>query len=417
MTNQEIVNIFNEIIKKSNFFATSEEVNQWLAINELYVLYGNYEEIKQLALFEICKHIESVLNSLKDILSVSSITEFDNELINVKKSQKKFQLSSVKKSNDSVYSVQCKEKLINEIVAISESEYYKACITIKSILNDIVLHRKSLMETDFVLKNENKKLTVKEKIELFIKKRRIKYLVHFTAEYNLKSILKYGIIPTTILDSKNLLYKENYHKKSSFERKTVCLSISKPDKYRLNKFQDKYSKRRYCLIFINPKILLDKFDLASFYSVNHNNYENKGLTQLERLHEMFVDLVTNHSIAVSRNNRLALNKTTDESAEILFNGIISPMYIENVYYADESLVDYRVLPDPNDIEMSSEYEIAEAFPELNYVCSTYINLSQPKTHDHGAITNHFFNWDEEGDADLDSGYLEDVDVDEAYEYF
>ena len=45
MTNQEIVNIFNEIIKKSNFFATSEEVNQWLAINELYVLYGNYEEI------------------------------------------------------------------------------------------------------------------------------------------------------------------------------------------------------------------------------------------------------------------------------------------------------------------------------------------------------------------------------------
>lgn len=70
------------------------------------------------------------------------------------------------------------------------------------------------------------------------------------------------------------------------------------------------------------------------------------------------------------------------------------------------------------IKKGRRYTLVELLDDeiaTNYSRNEYNDGEQH--HLFGSIMNHYYDWDEDGEADLDFGYLEDLEDEEAYEYF
>ncbi len=179
----------------------------------------------------------------------------------------------------------------------------------------------------------------KQKIKDEVIRRKIPYLVHFTHENNILSILKNGLIPRTKLEEDGIEFTYNdpiraETLKYKLDFKGVCLSIAHPNTYLLEKFRrDKQLMHRNVVILrLNSKILWEKNVLFC-----ETNAAKKGYN-LGYSYEHFCSLFNPTCGGYSREEGLADYFPTNIQAELICVDIIEPSYFLDIVYYKNSKI-------------------------------------------------------------------------------
>ncbi len=166
-----------------------------------------------------------------------------------------------------------------------------------------------------------------------IRQRCITRLVHFTEASNIESIIKFGLLPRDMLNSIEFDY--NDENRNDGYTNAICLSVENPNVFLLNSYKNKYPKKKYKLITINPSILYSSFinneriELVPRFYCNYNaaaKYTSKSRTDIDI---MFSNQVQTYYYIFNRKGRKDSEPTCNQ-AEILFFGRIPPEYIESI---------------------------------------------------------------------------------------
>lgn len=211
--------------------------------------------------------------------------------------------------------------------------------------------------------SEKARLIKNRIINFILKRRRIKYLVHFTRVENIKSILEYGIVP--VIDHTNYSIKatindklriDNYPSASSF-------SVEFPN-YKLFYYyrSEKYCNTDWLVIRIKPEILTSKNNEVYFCQTNAANLANRNLgVSAEYFENMFSETIITK--AGQRINRIDLGipekYSTDPQAEILIEGIISPEYFYSLSFENKGAIDKSNI-DINNVSNKIKLEVGSA---------------------------------------------------------
>lgn len=171
-----------------------------------------------------------------------------------------------------------------------------------------------------------------KELELFLKERNIVQLVHFSNKKNHDSILKYGLLPRSVLDAKGIKYFYNDEKRIDFYCDAICLSITKENVCLKNEY--KRNKNEFEVWYIDPKILLKSSVKRIYCQTNAANSNGKKGRTIEDFKSMFDDVVTYNVVSkdsvrtiMRKDYNRKINETTDEQAEILFFNQIPSEYI------------------------------------------------------------------------------------------
>lgn len=167
-----------------------------------------------------------------------------------------------------------------------------------------------------------------------INNRNIKYLIHFTSEENIDSIIQNGLIPRGLIDLNKCIVNDEirldgYLNYSSF-------SIGFPNFKMLWKYRNE-KNTKYCIIGFNVNLLLDKECLFCFTNAASSHILKLSINELkgkEAFNKMYEDNVLGY-------DREELNLPdawpTDPQAEVLIKGIIEPTYILGINFNDDEL--------------------------------------------------------------------------------
>lgn len=174
-------------------------------------------------------------------------------------------------------------------------------------------------------------------IKEIIKKRNIKWLCHFTPRENLEFIKKDGLQPRNLITHQ---YQVTDTGRFDRFKNSICLSISKPNKWIFDK--KKESGLDLCLLLISPDILFEKECLFYPHNAATASYRNIDINELkgyQALENLFLPSISyqksNLPIQTSyRNDYLLDCETTSDQAEVQCLDIIEPKYIE--YILDEN---------------------------------------------------------------------------------
>jgi hypothetical protein len=212
-----------------------------------------------------------------------------------------------------------------------------------------ILEFSHMEEFDVDLLEEGRQFFIKEDIvdkvllrfeinspKYVLKDRFITRLIHFTDEENIENILKYGIMPRKSLISNNINFKYNDSARLDGHQDSVCLSVENPNDRLLKAFKQRYPKRKFKVLTINPAILYssfimndEKLSLTKRYYCNYNAAANKTLKSLSDINIMYSEQVQTYYITYTRHD-LSDNIPTSSQAEILFFGVIPPEFIDSI---------------------------------------------------------------------------------------
>lgn len=209
----------------------------------------------------------------------------------------------------------------------------------------------------------------KNSCKVLLHKKKIKNLIHFTDIDNLKSILNIGIAPKQTLMEKNITYIFNDYKRLDNRLDCVCLSVEFPNKDLLDTFKTKYNKK-YCIIVLDAESVLLNNKNKKYYVYCNAAREDarewlKGETLCQDTYfwKMFTEDNTDvrlHCQYTRSSKYLKEYLPTNEQAEILYQGVISPKYIKEVYFeSTDALNEFKKTID------------SECIPKgINLVCNT-----------------------------------------------
>ena len=207
---------------------------------------------------------------------------------------------------------------------------------------------KKIVNENFSRKYNNYKFTLRNcsyelkarKIKEFLNYRGIKYLIHITDKSNLNNILKYGLLPVDELKERSIPFSRN--DENRFEKdgmKAICLSVTRENKKLINKFCLDGKMKNPVKLYIDASILFEKCLVDIRYcqtnAATKTGYQGEDLIDFQlmfsdRVSYKLVDSQT--PIIKFRDEYMPKNFTTDEAAEILFYGTISPKYIRKYEY-------------------------------------------------------------------------------------
>ncbi|PIE46030.1 MAG: hypothetical protein CSA45_00910 [Gammaproteobacteria bacterium] len=180
---------------------------------------------------------------------------------------------------------------------------------------------------------------INKEIKKIVEDKDIQWLCHFTPRSNLENIKKFGLLPRNQLGK----YSDITATLTDITRydghlDTICLSISKPNKWMFEKKQREGFD--LCLLLINPKILYEK--RCAFYPHNAATkcYKNIPIEQFigaAALETLFDNPITYQKSGflpteLFRNQNIAKAETTSEQAEVQCYGQID---FENIQYIIE----------------------------------------------------------------------------------
>jgi hypothetical protein len=166
-----------------------------------------------------------------------------------------------------------------------------------------------------------------------ISKRKINKLIHVTAEKNISSIEKFGLLSINKLNKKEIIFHQNDIFRLDLFPEAVCLSITKPNSKLFSVFKRRYPEIRYKVIELDPKFLYELKDhgksIKRLYC-DYNAAARDTKTSEDNIEVMFRQEVRIKNSVFTRNNLSTFETTTDQ-AEILYFGDIPPQYILKIY--------------------------------------------------------------------------------------
>lgn len=167
--------------------------------------------------------------------------------------------------------------------------------------------------------------------------RRVTHLVHFTYLYNLRNILKHGILPVDTLERRHINYK--YFDRARFDRRRDCSSFS-------------ITFPNYRVLFIADQepvhlvILTLSIDVLSELPIGQVAYlptnaataglflrnDFSGYTGINAAKKLFCENVVNGARHATRQGlQLPLSYTSNPQAEVFIQGPVPPEFIKKVY--------------------------------------------------------------------------------------
>ena len=162
-------------------------------------------------------------------------------------------------------------------------------------------------------------------LQQFVRDRGIKYLLHFTPIYNLRSILRLGFVPRKFLDMPGIkesirpLFPDLFRQDG--QRDCFCLSISWPN-YKMFFQKRKQMLTDWVVLKINVETIIKHQCL--FYKTNAASPKSRRQGP-GRIEEMFYD------DGIRGQLRIEKWYTTDPQAEVMSFSRISPQWINEIY--------------------------------------------------------------------------------------
>lgn len=238
----------------------------------------------------------------------------------------------------------------NEVVRV----YKEKCIHIISSIINVWTHsqRKDNKKTQRIDKktspaqekivdktnNIGEKLSIsQEKIKIFLERRNIKYLIHFTDSRNVESINKNGILSVHEMELRGIKYYSNDPNRFDKQPDYISLSISKHNNYLLDKYKENGSMNKTSFIIIDSAILYKEINTHRIYcQTNAATKTGKKGDTFDDLKKLFADKVeystsSGEERTWERNYNSKPYEPTDSQAEILFQKRIDPKYFIKDY--------------------------------------------------------------------------------------
>lgn len=165
----------------------------------------------------------------------------------------------------------------------------------------------------------------------------INNLYHFTDVRNLENIFKYGVVPRSILDKRNIEHIYNDEHRFDKCKNAVCISIEFPNYKMFYKLRTDNKKRDWAVLEIDKGVLLD-YDCAYCWlnAGDHSMYscsieERKGKAA-------FLELFKDRKGYPKRETTgVRSYYPTNPQAEVLVFGTISTKYIRNVLFENDNI--------------------------------------------------------------------------------
>jgi len=169
--------------------------------------------------------------------------------------------------------------------------------------------------------------TLKMEIMKEAKSRGIRYLVHFTPEENLQSILKYGLLSVRKLRNLGIRYEFNDPRRMDGVDDAICLSVSFPNYKLFWKFRKNNPNRTYVVLLIDAKVLWEKSCIFTW-----TNAANRQVSCLKRDEKMTPEAFKRMFGNLEKRRQMGLSPEypTDYQAEVMVIEDIEPKYIKYV---------------------------------------------------------------------------------------
>lgn len=230
------------------------------------------------------------------------------------------------------------------ISRISKFQYpivFEQFLTLED-LNDASAVKAEIAELKLIKEGE-KIAKVKEKeleVEDVIKKRRIKYLTHFTRLENLHSILQNGLIPVSL--HKDMEVESIHNDSYRIDKMPHCTSCSVqfPNYKLFYSFRERENfHSQWVVIILDINLLLSSKNTAYYcYSNAAGIYNKEKMFRSIDFENMFSDSIMTKENKLIRRKYLEIddNYTTDPQAEILISNTINPSYIKYIYFQEKN---------------------------------------------------------------------------------
>lgn len=170
-------------------------------------------------------------------------------------------------------------------------------------------------------------------VKEIIKKRGITKLIHFTAEDNIDSIKKHGILPRETLINRKLVFDFNDPQRLEKKLDSICLSVEIPNKRLIDEFKVRFPEKNFVILEIDPSILYDfkqKDKLVNRVYCDYNAASRYCQKSEIDMNIMFKNETKKRHIIHDRKNKEDYETTSDQ-AEILFVSEIPYKYVKKIY--------------------------------------------------------------------------------------
>jgi len=179
-----------------------------------------------------------------------------------------------------------------------------------------------------------------------IKRRQIRYLVHFTRIKNLESILTNGFVPKSILKDKGIPCEYNDCVRSDERVDCTCFSIEYPNEFLFNKFKAAYKTDNWCVLQLDIANVLKNHNGEKYYCMYNAGGSSEWLKNPKSSSylsfcNMFLERNPDPRHSYTRTDKKLKDfLPTHHQAEILITNIIDPKYITAVFFQNQGEFNY-----------------------------------------------------------------------------
>ena len=178
-----------------------------------------------------------------------------------------------------------------------------------------------------------------------IKRRQIRYLVHFTRVRNLESILTNGLVPRNMLQNKDIPCECNDCVRADGREDCTCFSIEYPNEFLFNTFKARHKDDAWCVLQLDIINVLKNHNGTKHYCMynaagSSEWVKNPKSSSLLAFRNMFLESNPDSRHPYTRTSKgLKDFLPTHHQAEILIENTIYPKYITAVFFSDQ--VDFK----------------------------------------------------------------------------
>lgn len=177
-------------------------------------------------------------------------------------------------------------------------------------------------------------------LERAIENSGVKYIVHFTQESNIDSIVQYGLVPKDMFSEFAISGACNDSLRLDSREDASCFSIGFPNSLMFYKYRKITEPQgiEWAVFVLNKKVLTDKdclfcFTNAASSSIRQLNVNDlRGVSAFNRLYTDAEEGPTRKELGLPN------DWPTDVQAEVLVKGVVEPRYILGIMFDKEELM-------------------------------------------------------------------------------
>lgn len=173
---------------------------------------------------------------------------------------------------------------------------------------------------------------MRQEIEDFRNERGIPFLLHFTQEANLRSILRQGLLPRSVIDAHKMMCATNDPMRLDGRSSYNCTSVSFPNSPMFYRFQMQNPGIEWPILVLHPILMAQKDVLFCRHNAADARISNSSVNSLSSVtafRGMFDEI---EGLTSRADQSLKPCDPTDVQAEVLVPGIIEPEHIYAVVF-------------------------------------------------------------------------------------